>query len=264
MKWQDISVEIKTLSPGSCLPLPWGYVMKRMGKGKIMDFSETIVVYGFKLLTDDQSDKKFLLTSKLCPLEAVCPLSQGYIHALNHEKHCIKSDFKEIFWNLHQMTKVTRCSCWHQNFVPKGFSAPAQGLYTCTCIKILKKKCIKSDFKEIFFKLIANDRSDRRFLLTSKFCSLRLSALTCGYIHLLHHENICIKSEVEEILFKIPINDHSDEAFTLTSRFWPKWVDCPCPMAMFYYFSSITTDFNISSARRWAIQDQWSSGFNIW
>ena len=37
-------------------------------KGKIMDFSETIVIYDLKLATDDQSDKKFLLTSKLCPL----------------------------------------------------------------------------------------------------------------------------------------------------------------------------------------------------
>ena len=39
-------------------------------KGKTMDFSETIVVYDLKLATDGQSDKKFLLTSKLCPLEA--------------------------------------------------------------------------------------------------------------------------------------------------------------------------------------------------
>ena len=29
------------------------------------------------------------------------------------------------------------------------------------------------------------------------------------------------------------------------------------------FFSSITADFNISSAIRWAIQDQWSSGCNI-
>ena len=28
------------------------------------------------------------------------------------------------------------------------------------------------------------------------------------------------------------------------------------------FFSSITADFNISSALRWAIQDQWSSGFS--
>ena len=44
-------------------------------KGKTMDFSETIVVYDLKLATDDRSDKKFLLTSKLCPLGAVCPCS---------------------------------------------------------------------------------------------------------------------------------------------------------------------------------------------
>ena len=42
-------------------------------KGKTMDFSETIVVYDLKLATDDRSDKKFLLTSELCPLGAVCP-----------------------------------------------------------------------------------------------------------------------------------------------------------------------------------------------
>ena len=37
-------------------------------KGKTMDFSETIVIYDLKLARDDRSDKKFLLTSKLCPL----------------------------------------------------------------------------------------------------------------------------------------------------------------------------------------------------
>ena len=36
-----------------------------------MDFSKTIVVYDLKLATDDRSDKKFLLTSKLCPLGVV-------------------------------------------------------------------------------------------------------------------------------------------------------------------------------------------------
>ena len=71
-----------------------------MGKGKTMDFSETIVVYDLKLATDDRSDKKFLLTSKLCPLGAVCPLPWGYIHVLNPEKKCIKSDFKEISLKL--------------------------------------------------------------------------------------------------------------------------------------------------------------------
>ena len=67
-----------------------------------MDFSETIVVYDLKLATDDRSDKKFLLTSKFCPLGAVCHLPRGYIHVhvLNHEKNGLKSDFKEISLNL--------------------------------------------------------------------------------------------------------------------------------------------------------------------
>ena len=57
--------------------------------GKTMDFSETIIVYDLKLATDDRGDKKFLLTSKLCPL-AVCLLPQCYIHVLNHEKNWYK------------------------------------------------------------------------------------------------------------------------------------------------------------------------------
>ena len=63
--------------------LPYAFVWE---KGKTMEFLETIVVYELKLATDDRSDKKFLLTSKLCPLWAVCPLPRGYIHVLNHKK----------------------------------------------------------------------------------------------------------------------------------------------------------------------------------
>ena len=48
-------------------------------KGKRMNFSETIVVYDLKLATDDRSDEMFLLTSKLCPLGAVC-LCSGAIY----------------------------------------------------------------------------------------------------------------------------------------------------------------------------------------
>ena len=69
-----------------------------------MDFSETIVVYDLKLATDDRSDKKFLLTSKLCPLVAVCPLPRGYIHVLNHEKNLYKI-------TLQKMGKVIRPFC---------------------------------------------------------------------------------------------------------------------------------------------------------
>ena len=77
--------------------VPYAFVWK---KGKTIDFSETVVVYDLKRATDDRSDKKFLLTSKLCPLGAVCPLPWGYIYVLNHENNCIKSDFKEISLKL--------------------------------------------------------------------------------------------------------------------------------------------------------------------
>ena len=62
--------------------VPYAFVWE---KGKTMEFSETVVC-DLKLATDDRSQKKFLLTSKLCPLGAVCHLSHGYIHVLNHKK----------------------------------------------------------------------------------------------------------------------------------------------------------------------------------
>ena len=77
--------------------VPYAFVWE---KGKTVDFSETIVVYDLKLATVDRSDKKFLLTSTLCPLGGCMLLPRGYIHALNHEKKCIKSDFKEISLKL--------------------------------------------------------------------------------------------------------------------------------------------------------------------
>ena len=42
-----------------------------------MDFSEAIVVYDSKLATDDRSDDKFLLTSKLCPPGGCMPPAPG-------------------------------------------------------------------------------------------------------------------------------------------------------------------------------------------
>ena len=86
----------------------------------------------------------------------------------NRQKICIKSDFKDIFWNLQSMDKVTRPFCWHQNFVHIGLSAPAPGLYTCG--KTFKKKYINSEFKEICLKRATNGRSDKGFLLTSNVC----------------------------------------------------------------------------------------------
>ena len=97
--------------------VPYAFVWE---KGKTMDFSETIVVHNLKLAKDDGSGKKFLLTSKLCPIGAVCPLPWGYIHVLSHEK-IVLNHSKRFLWNLQQMGKVIRPFYWHQTFVPCGY-----------------------------------------------------------------------------------------------------------------------------------------------
>ena len=104
--------------------VPYAFVCE---KSKTMHCSETIVVCDLKLATDDQSDKKFLLTSKLWPLGAVCPLPQDYIYVLNHEKNFITQTSKRFLRNLQQMGKVISPFCWHQNFVPWGCLALPRG-----------------------------------------------------------------------------------------------------------------------------------------
>ena len=61
---------------------------------------------------------------------------------------------------------------------------------------------------------------------------------------------MCIKSEVEEILFKLATNDRSDEVFLLTSNFGPNGLSALSQGLYLNFFSSVTADFNISSALR--------------
>ena len=90
------------------------------------------------------------------------------------KKKCIKSDFKEDFFKLATNDRSDKMFLMTSKFRPQGVVSPCPG--AIYIYKIMKKNCIKSDFKEIFFKLVANDGSDTRFLLTSKFCPLGLSA----------------------------------------------------------------------------------------
>ena len=46
-------------------------------------------------------------------------------------------------------------------------------------------------------------------------------------------------------------------------NFGPNWLSAPTLKLRLSFFSSTTADFNISLALRWAIQDQWSSGFYV-
>ena len=73
----------------------------------------------FKLVANDRSDKRFLLTSQFCHLVLSAPAPGLYTCIKSWNKlYKIRLQREEIFWNLKQMTEVTRGFCWHQNFVP--------------------------------------------------------------------------------------------------------------------------------------------------
>ena len=156
-------------------------------------------------------------------------------------KKCIKSDVKVIFLNLQQMTEVT------SKFRPQGVVRHCPG--AIYMYKIVKK-CIKSDFKEIIFKLVANDRSDKRFLLTSKFRPLGLSVPDLRLYTFMKSWNDVYKLRGWRDFFK-------------TCNKWPSfWHQNFGPDSLFAptlglclsFFSSITADYNIFSALMWAIQ----------
>ena len=124
---------------------------------KIMYIKSDLKAIIFKPATKGQSDKGFLLTSKVCPQGVVCPCSRA-IYIYKTIKNVYK--IRLLFLNLQRLGKVIRAFCWHQKFVPKGLHAPAPGLYTC--IKSLNM-CIRSDFEEIILKLATNGQSDKGF-----------------------------------------------------------------------------------------------------
>ena len=136
MKWQDISVDIKTLSPGGCLPLPCGYIHmyrimeKNCIKSDFRDF--------FKLATNDRSDKMFLLTPKFRPQGVVssCP---GTIYMYKIMKNMYKIRLQRVFFKLVANDGSDKRFLLTSKFCPLGLSAPDLRLYTF--IKSWKDAC---------------------------------------------------------------------------------------------------------------------------
>ena len=118
-------------------------------------------------------------------------------------------------------------------FRPQGVVSPCPG--AIYMYKIMKKKCIKSDFQKNFFKLNANEHSDKRFLLTSKFCPLWLSAPDLRLYTCIKYEKSGIKSDVKEIFLKLATNDRSDRMFLLTLKCRPQGVVSPYSGAIYMY-----------------------------
>ena len=141
----------------------WGYIylVKQLKRMYIKSDFKAIL---FKSALNGQSDKGFLLTSKVCPQGVDCPCP-GAIYIYKIIRNVYKIRF--LFLNLQWMGKGIKTFSWHLKFVPKGLYALARGLYTY--IKSLKM-CIKSDFEEIILKLATYGQREKACLLSSKFC----------------------------------------------------------------------------------------------
>ena len=122
------------------------------------------------------------------------------------------------------MVEVIRAFCWHQKFVPKGFSALAPALYTC--IKSLKI-CIKSEFEEIILKLAHMGKVIRNFCWHQNFVPKGLSVPALGLYTGITSFKMCLKSYFREIVLKLATNGQSDKGFLLTSAFVPKGLSAP-------------------------------------
>ena len=231
-------------SSAQVLPLPRGYIhVLSHEKNCIKSVFKDICL---KLATNQWSDKIFLLTLKRCPLGLSVPAPGPYTYIKSWKK-CIKSDFKEFFWKLATNDRSDKLFCWHQNFVHKGLSIPAPGLYTYIKSWKKKKKWIKSEFKEIFIKLVANDVT-RGFCWyqsfspgvvspdgpghMTKMAAEILSPVGClplprGYIHVL--KKIYIKSVFKDFYLKLATTQWSDKTFLLTSNVVPWGLSVPAP-----------------------------------
>ena len=124
------------------------------------------------------------------------------------------------------MNEVTRHFCWHRNFAPWGLAASVLGLYTC--VKSWKK-CIKSDFKEKILKLATNNRSDKMFLLTSKFRPQGVVSPCPGaiYIYKIMKKKKMSKIRLQRDFLKLVAKDRSDKRFLLTSNVCPLGLSAP-------------------------------------
>ena len=104
------------------LPAPaWDYI--HVKKKKIKQLKIRLQRDCFKLATNGQSDKEFLLTLKF----------------IKSFKMCLKSYFKEVV--LKRNGQIDKVFLLTSTFVPKGLSAPALGLYTILN-KLISYTCI--------------------------------------------------------------------------------------------------------------------------
>ena len=150
-------------------------------------------------------------------------LPRVYIHALNHEENCIKSGFKDIFLKLVTNEWSDKTFLLTSKFRPLGAVCPCPGaIYMYKIMKKMYKIRLQRDF---FLKLATNDRSDKMFLMTSKF-HLQGVVSPCP-VAIYMYKIMKKKSDFKEIFLKLVANDGSDKRFLLTSKFCPLGLSAP-------------------------------------
>ena len=130
-KWLGLSVDIKSLSPRGFLPLTRGYIYMykiityiwwNMIKMYIKSDFKAIC---FKPATNGQSDKGFLLTSKVCPQGVVCHCpGTKYIYKIIRNVYKIRLFFFKLATNGQSEKGILLTS----EVCPQGLYALAPGL----------------------------------------------------------------------------------------------------------------------------------------
>ena len=158
--------------------VPWGLFAPVPGlytcikSWKKIEWNQTSNRFFWNLQQMNEVTRHFCWHQNFAP-GGCLPLSWGYTHVWNHEKKLYKIRLqRDFFLNLQQITEVTRCSCCIKISFWRVVSPCLWAIYMYKIMEKMYKIRLQRDF----LKLVANDRSDKRFLLTSKFCPLGLSA----------------------------------------------------------------------------------------
>ena len=101
----------------------------------------------FKLATNGQCDKAFLLTSEFCPQRVVCPYPGAIYMWKNIKKMCIKSEFKEICLKLATNGRSDKGFLLTSKVCSQGVLCPCPGaIYMYKIIKNVYKIRFRRDF----------------------------------------------------------------------------------------------------------------------
>ena len=122
------------------------------------------------------------------------PKTAGPIKAKFHIEPQWDGGTKVYSRGLSHMTKMAATPIYGKN-LSKIFYSRTRGPLPWGYIHVKKKHkklCIKSDFKDIFWKLATNGKSDKAFLLTSGFCPQRVVCTCPGAIYLWKNITKCV------------------------------------------------------------------------